>query len=104
MRDSAAAAGLDRFLKCDYIGHMIATLRETKSKLSRLVARAAHGEEVIITVHGRPTARLTPMPRQKAGDRAAWLTELRDLHRRCGGAKTPADSTSLISALREDRV
>jgi prevent-host-death family protein len=89
---------------CDYIGHMIATLRETKSKLSRLVARAAQGEDVIITVHGRPTARLTPMPHSGAADRAAWLTELRALHRRCGAAKTPADSTSLISALREERV
>jgi len=83
---------------------MIATLRETKRNLSRLVARAARGEEVIITVHGRPQARLTPMPRQGAADRAVWLAELRVLHRRCGVAQKPADSTSLISALRAERI
>jgi prevent-host-death family protein len=82
---------------------MIATLRETKSKLSQLVRRAARGEEVIITVHGRPKARLAPMPRQNATDRAAWLTELRALHRRCGIPKAASDSTSLVSELREER-
>ena len=82
---------------------MIATLRETKSNLSRLVARAARGEEVIITVHGRPQARLTPMPPQGAVDRAAWLAELRVLHRRCSAAPKPVDSTSLVSSLREER-
>jgi prevent-host-death family protein len=82
---------------------MIATLRETKSKLSQLVGRAARGEEVIITVHGRPKARLTPMPRQSAADRSAWLAELRALHRRCGVPKATADSTSLVTELREER-
>ena len=35
-------------------------LFEAKNKLSELVERAEAGEEVIITKHGRPTARLVP--------------------------------------------
>lgn len=37
---------------------MIATLKESKARLSELVAKAAKGEDVIITVHGKPKARL----------------------------------------------
>lgn len=33
-------------------------LFEAKNKLSELVERAATGEEVVITKHGRPTARI----------------------------------------------
>ena len=41
---------------------MIATLRESKAKLSAFVGVAARGEEVVITVRGKPMARLYPMP------------------------------------------
>jgi len=34
---------------------------EAKNRLSELLERAARGEEVVITKHGRPAARLTPM-------------------------------------------
>lgn len=50
---------------------MIITLRESKAKLSALVDMAARGEEVVITVRGRPMARLcavvSPSPRAKRG-------------------------------------
>jgi len=36
-------------------------LFEAKTHLSELVARAEHGEEVIITRHNKPVARLVPM-------------------------------------------
>ena len=42
----------------DYTGDMIATVRESKARLSELVERAASGEEVLITVNERPKARL----------------------------------------------
>ena len=38
-------------------------IREAKTHLSRLVARAAAGEEIIISKAGRPVARLGPIPR-----------------------------------------
>jgi prevent-host-death family protein len=36
------------------------SLYEAKTRLSRLVDRALRGEEVVITRHGRPVARLVP--------------------------------------------
>jgi len=57
---------------------MITNLREAKAHLSLLVQRAAGGEEVIITVHGKPAARLTGVasPVASAGDARAWMSEL----------------------------
>ena len=54
-------SGLDFEGGCDYIGLMIATLRESKAHLSALVERAAQGEEVVITVRGKPKARPCPI-------------------------------------------
>jgi prevent-host-death family protein len=38
-------------------------IHEAKTQLSRLVERAAAGEEIIISKAGRPVARLGPIPR-----------------------------------------
>jgi prevent-host-death family protein len=38
-------------------------IREATTHLSRLVERAAAGEEIIISKAGRPVARLGPIPR-----------------------------------------
>ena len=37
-----------------------------KTHLSRLLDRAARGEEVVITRHGKPVARLTPVEQRRA--------------------------------------
>ena len=37
-----------------------------KSHLSRLLDRAARGEEVVITRHGKPVARLAPVEQRRA--------------------------------------
>ena len=37
-------------------------LFEAKTHLSELIARAERGEEVIITRHNKPVARIVPMP------------------------------------------
>lgn len=57
---------------------MITNLREAKAQLSMLVQRAAKGEEIIITVHGRPTARMTAVtaPAGSAIDAREWMHEL----------------------------
>ena len=39
---------------------MLVNIHEAKTQLSRLVARAAEGEEIIIGRAGRPVARLVP--------------------------------------------
>ena len=40
-------------------------LYEAKTQLSRLVARAAEGEEIVIAKAGTPVARLVPLARPK---------------------------------------
>ncbi len=76
---------------------MIATLRESKAKLSKLVERAAGGEEVLITVRGKPRARLAGIARS---DMAAWAEELRAVQ---GGQTIAADSCEVLDAIREER-
>lgn len=57
---------------------MITNLRDAKSNLSQLVQRAANGEEIVITVRGRPTARLTSVSvtQAQSQEREAWAAEL----------------------------
>ncbi|MGH7911789.1 MAG: type II toxin-antitoxin system Phd/YefM family antitoxin [Candidatus Dormibacteraceae bacterium] len=38
-------------------------MHDAKTTLSRLVDRAEHGEEIVITSNGTPVARLTPIPK-----------------------------------------
>jgi prevent-host-death family protein len=40
-------------------------LYDAKTRLSELVDRAAAGEEIVIAKHGKPLARLLPMPIEK---------------------------------------
>jgi prevent-host-death family protein len=56
---------------------MTTTLREAKAKLSEMVKRASRGEEVVITVYGKETAKLVSVPnRRKRSDKKKWLKEL----------------------------
>jgi prevent-host-death family protein len=49
-------------------------MHEAKTKLSQLVERAAHGEEIVITRNGKPAARLTPIESSSslASVRGSW--------------------------------
>ena len=49
-------------------------MHQAKSDLSRLVARAIEGDEVIIARRGQPVARLVPVrqPRKLGLDRGKW--------------------------------
>lgn len=91
---------------CDYNGHMVATLRESKAKLSELVERASRGEEILITVHGKVKARLTEA--RQAGPAAlgkAWADELRELHRTMKVRRRPAlPIERILEQDREDRI
>ena len=81
---------------------MIATLRDSKARLSELVEIAAGGERVLITVRGRPKAQLVAVEAaENALDMAAWveeLTTLQDRHSRPSG-----EESSVLDHLREDR-
>ena len=70
-------------------------VREAKAQFSALVERAAAGEEIVITWHGRPRARLVPLEEDRGMlhvDRA-WLDTMR-----LGNPKTPAETL-----VRDDR-
>jgi len=39
-------------------------VREARERISRLLAEVEHGEEVVISRHGKPVARLAPVERE----------------------------------------
>lgn len=94
---------MTNFIGSHYIGHMITTLRESKAKLSALVALVQTGEEVIITVRGKPKAKLTAIRALADVDMSGWKTELKSLHRKCCTGKRTAGSRAILNELREER-
>lgn len=81
---------------------MIASIREARAKLSKLVESAANGEEVILTSHGTPRAKLVALP-QRGGERLD-LKRIRRLARmgRTARRRGP-DATEIVSEDRDDR-
>lgn len=81
---------------------MIANLRDSKARLSELVERAAGGEPVLITVRGRPKARLVAVePPEALLDMAGWVDELsalQHLH-----SSLAMQESSVLDDLREER-
>lgn len=72
---------------------------EAKTKLSELIKKASTGEEVIITKHGVPVARLSPYregPKKK--DIAAAVEELKRERE-----KNSLDGTNLKDLIEEGR-
>lgn len=54
---------------------------EAKTHLSSLLDRVAAGEEVLITKHGKPVARLSPATEATRGEADAVIARLKDLRR-----------------------
>jgi len=82
---------------------MIKTLRESKAKLSELVARAQAGEDVVITVHGEPRARLIGIRPDNRSVRTRWAARLRGLQRKYATGEPGGSADSIVRELREDR-
>lgn len=73
-------------------------VREAKNRFSELVRRAAQGEQITITLHGEPRARLSRIvegPRPFEIDRK-WLRDMK-----VAASQTPAEA--LIRAERDGR-
>jgi prevent-host-death family protein len=82
---------------------MQTTLREAKAKLSEMVELASGGEEILITVHGKPKARLLPVrPIEDQENFATWAGVLRERAARYT-VKTVDSSEEILKELREDR-
>jgi prevent-host-death family protein len=55
---------------------------DARSKLSELIERVQSGEEVVLTRHGEPVARLVPEKRRQKRSRAAAVARIRALARK----------------------
>lgn len=75
---------------------------EAKAQLSQLVERVEQGEEVLVTRHGKPVARLVaPEASSDASALADWAAELRAFRRGVDrGAKSGSRLGELIAAGR----
>jgi prevent-host-death family protein len=89
---------------------MTTTLSQTQAELPRLVELASHGEDVVITVDGKPKARLTkahePVRKGKflsAAEMQAWDAELLELRERYATGKMTPTSEQIIDEDRADR-
>jgi prevent-host-death family protein len=83
---------------------MNVTLRESKAKLSELVERASHGEEIVITVRGQPKVKLAPVDAiTEYNDFAAWSQTLREQAAKYT-AKVSNSSAEIVERLREERM
>jgi prevent-host-death family protein len=69
-----------------------------------MVKRASQGEEVVITVYGKETAKLVGLPtRTKKLDKKKWLAELAQLRRKYGTGKRGRTAEEIVSEGREER-
>jgi prevent-host-death family protein len=83
---------------------MTTTLREARAKLSEMVKRASRGEEVVITVHGKETAKLVPMPKHKnTFDKEKWLKELDKLRKKNWMGRYGRSIEEILEEDRADR-
>ena len=75
---------------------------EAKAQLSALIDRVARGEEVLVTRHGKPVARLVaPEVSADAAAVAEWAADLRAFRRGVDrGARPGATLSELIAAGR----
>ena len=72
-------------------------LRELKQNPSEMVARAEAGESIVITVQGRPAARLVPF----APVRKRWVTA-EELSQALEGLEADPALAADLDALRDD--
>jgi prevent-host-death family protein len=89
---------------------MTATLSKSQAELPRLVEIASQGEDVVITVEGKPKARLTRAetvvrPRELSREeKEQWLAELAELRARCSTGKQGLTVEQILDETRADRV
>lgn len=89
---------------------MTATLSQSQADLPRLVELASQGEDVLITVEGRPMARMTravepKQPRQLSRQELdQWLAELAQVRQAGNTGKMGLTVEQILDEDRADRV
>lgn len=71
------------------------SVRELRNHTARVIAAVESGQPVVLTVHGRPVADITPRvtrtERMPTEQFLAGLERIRETARRLGGDSDPAD-------------
>jgi prevent-host-death family protein len=86
---------------------MTATLRESQADLQRLVELASRGEDVVITVDGKPKAKLTSaraLSPAETPDMASWVKELEELRLRYHTGRTGQTVEQILEEDRAERL
>jgi prevent-host-death family protein len=81
-------------------------LLEAKTHLSELVARAERGEEVVITRHNKPVAKLVPLDGVSAElvqQRRQALAELQEIGQAVAGRTGVITRDEIVDWIREGR-
>jgi len=81
-------------------------LFEAKTHLSELVARVEAGDEIVITRHNKPVARLVPVagvPAELVERRQRAVAELQDIGRTMIARGGPITREELLEWVREGR-
>lgn len=76
------------------------SVAEAKNKLPQLIDRALKGEEIVITRHGHPVIRLSPIPAPPRTITQADLDWLKA--RRIGRGRPKEDAGTLVSRMRDE--
>ena len=75
------------------------TALEAKTRLGKLLERVARGEEIVITRHDRPVARLVPEGRRQLARVQRAVDDLRGIQRRIH-VRTKGKATLSAAAVR----
>lgn len=82
---------------------MIVNIRESKARLSELVSKANAGEDIVITVRGKPSARIAPLRSEhETPQMDAWASQL-EARLEAGASKSSDSSGEIMDELREER-
>jgi prevent-host-death family protein len=86
---------------------MTATLTQIQTDLQRLVELASRGEDVLITVDGKPKARLTAAeapPPANSPDMVSWVKDLEALRSKYSTGKTGPTVEQILEEDRAERL
>lgn len=72
---------------------------EAKAKFSEMLRRAGSGEEIVVTSHGQPVARILA-PADPRPSREQWIADLMELRKSTAGAATRDE---IVEWIREGR-
>jgi prevent-host-death family protein len=86
----------------DYILAMTASIRVAKAKLSELINAAERGEEVIITGHGKPRAKLIAVLPQPTRGGFDW-DKIRRVAKKASTGRRGPTGTQIIRRDRDSR-